>query len=143
MDAKRCDVCGEFYIENNNRHCLAGIDECMTGIKTLFDDHEDEWMDLCDTCIEKFTAWVNGEAEIVMAGEIHNADADHDGCSQNSIDKYTKMTNADRIRSMTDEELAKIVDCACAGLGEYCRGEGGCDKCMLRWLRSEAEDETD
>ena len=28
------------------------------------------------------------------------------GCKQNSVDKYTRMTNADRIRSMSDEELA-------------------------------------
>ena len=28
------------------------------------------------------------------------------GCKQNAVDKYTKMTQADRIRSMSDAELA-------------------------------------
>lgn len=31
------------------------------------------------------------------------------GCKQNAIDKYAPMTNADRIRSMTDEELAEWI----------------------------------
>lgn len=31
------------------------------------------------------------------------------GCKQNAIDKYAPMTNADRIRSMTDEELGKAM----------------------------------
>ena len=29
------------------------------------------------------------------------------GCKQNAVDKYTRMTQADRIRSMSDEELAE------------------------------------
>lgn len=29
------------------------------------------------------------------------------GCKQNATDKYTRMTNADRIHSMSDEELAE------------------------------------
>ena len=28
------------------------------------------------------------------------------GCKQNAVDKYTRMTNADLIRSFSDEELA-------------------------------------
>ena len=31
------------------------------------------------------------------------------GCKQNSIDKYKRMTKADRIRSMSDEELALFL----------------------------------
>ena len=30
------------------------------------------------------------------------------GCKQNSVDKYKRMTKADRIRSMSDEELAEL-----------------------------------
>lgn len=33
-----------------------------------------------------------------------------DKCTQNSTDKYTPVSNADRIRSMTDEELAEYLD---------------------------------
>ena len=29
------------------------------------------------------------------------------GCKQNAVDKYTRITNADRIRSFSDEELAE------------------------------------
>ena len=31
------------------------------------------------------------------------------GCKQNAVDKYTRMTQADRIRSMSDEELAEFL----------------------------------
>lgn len=40
--------------------------------------------------------------------ERENSDSIHcQGCKQNAVDKYAKMTNADKIRSMTDEELAE------------------------------------
>ena len=32
------------------------------------------------------------------------------GCKQNAVDKYTRMTNADRIRSMSDEKLAEFIE---------------------------------
>ena len=35
------------------------------------------------------------------------------GCKQNAVDKYTRMTNADRIRSMSDEELAEWLTNMC------------------------------
>ena len=31
------------------------------------------------------------------------------GCKQNAIDKYTRMAQADHIRSMSDEELAEFL----------------------------------
>ena len=47
-------------------------------------------------------------------------------------------TNADRIRSMTDEELAKAFAAQCAG--RVCPvisfdGKNECEKCWLDWLR--------
>ena len=52
-----------------------------------------------------------------------------------------KMTNADRIRAMSDEELAKIIE---HELG--CPVTGGCEKmpkdckaCWLDWLQQPAE----
>lgn len=56
------------------------------------------------------------------------------------------MTNADRIRAMTDEELAVSIMCP----AEYdldfnkerrCNGETNrnCCKCTLNWLQSEAK----
>lgn len=65
--------------------------------------------------------------------------------------KFVKQTNADRIRSMNDEELAKFT----AGLSEHClAGIGECDcsrietrtcyevceKITMKWLQSEAEE---
>ena len=57
------------------------------------------------------------------------------------------MTNADRIRSMTDEELAewigKVTDGGygmCAP-GHYdCQGKDSCAPCWLDWLTREAEE---
>ena len=58
--------------------------------------------------------------------------------------KPPKQTNADRIRAMTDEELAEFmchnvsngtVNCACCAAAEFCRmGHNG----WLDWLRQEA-----
>lgn len=53
------------------------------------------------------------------------------------------MNNADKIRSMTDEELAKILGdkCICpptSGCAEVC---GDCVACWLEWLQQPAEGE--
>ena len=60
--------------------------------------------------------------------------------------QYVK-TNADRIRNMTDEELAETIPCPHMvnwkkGNYDTCvhpNGKDGCKKCMLNWLQSEAE----
>ena len=51
------------------------------------------------------------------------------------------VTNADRIRSMTDEELAKIMtDDFCELLcGSPISCDGDCEKKMLRWLKQEVD----
>lgn len=60
------------------------------------------------------------------------------GCKQNAIDKYTPMTNADKIRSMTEEELIKFIKgfetCNLA----YCRAKT-CNECLKIWLREKVE----
>ena len=48
------------------------------------------------------------------------------------------MTNGDRIRAMTDEEMAKIFIGKCPGGREKC--DGFCGLCWLNWLRSPAND---
>lgn len=82
---------------------------------------------------------------------------EHDGCKgckQNAVDKYTKMTNADRIRSMSDEELTKIILCPYDTAGKPieimpCVRDGNvqelvppedCKKCIMEWLQSEVEE---
>lgn len=54
-----------------------------------------------------------------------------------------KETNADRIRSMADEELADILFDSCVEhIGtDRCRSaiRDNCKKCVLEWLKSESE----
>lgn len=69
------------------------------------------------------------------------------GCTSGEPDRRV-ATNADRIRSMTDEELADILFSHCVehiGTGR-CRSairnftdRYDCNKCVLEWLRSESE----
>ena len=47
------------------------------------------------------------------------------------------MTNADRIRAMTDEKLVKHLACQWA----ECKSmDVECDKCLLDWLKQEVEE---
>lgn len=53
------------------------------------------------------------------------------------------QTNGDRIRAMTDEELAKLLKSGtfiCGRLGDVCKDMPGCEECCLVWLRSPVEE---
>ena len=57
---------------------------------------------------------------------------------------YT-MTNADRIRAMSDEELAVFLgECKFCDICEegcdYCTYEGDCDERLLDWLKQPVKD---
>lgn len=55
------------------------------------------------------------------------------------------QTNADRIRSMTDEELAEVLFGSCIehmGVEECSHPEEACKSCVLDWLRAESEEAT-
>ena len=58
-------------------------------------------------------------------------------------DKHTHppITNGDRIRAMSDEELAKILGdkCICPPTSECEKLCGDCDVCWMEWLRHPAE----
>jgi hypothetical protein len=65
--------------------------------------------------------------------------------------KPKPITNADRIRAMTDEELAEFFpttasefSCPPSSTNESCRNVGGwfkgCPKCWLDWLKKEVND---
>lgn len=86
-------------------------------------------MGKCDTCGKKKYGYL-------CDGCIHDPDA---------MDKYEPMTNADRIRAMSDEELAKFLEEAswiCAN--QVCRkcplstGTENC-KSVEEWLKQPAE----
>lgn len=52
-------------------------------------------------------------------------------------------TNADRIRNMTDEELAKFLSTGtfiCEGLKDICENMPGCEECRLTWLKAPVEE---
>ena len=51
------------------------------------------------------------------------------GCKQNAIDKYAPMTNADKIRNMSDEELAEFLSDEC----------GFSNRRWIEWLKSEVK----
>ena len=56
-----------------------------------------------------------------------------------------EMTNGDRIRSMTDEELIKMLE----NRHSYCElcsyqslfSQPDCEDCFAKWLQQDAEDE--
>lgn len=52
-------------------------------------------------------------------------------------------TNADRIRSMTDEELEEVLFGSCIehmGVDECSHPEEACKSCVLDWLKEESEE---
>lgn len=73
---------------------------------------------------------------------------------QSEVEVDYKQTNADKIRAMSDEELAKIILCPYDTAGKPidimpCVKDGNiqelvspedCKKCMLEWLQSEVEE---
>lgn len=57
------------------------------------------------------------------------------------------QTNADRIRAMSDDELATTIHAISLGWkGEWCdyhcenQGDDGCDKCVEKWLKQPAKE---
>lgn len=70
--------------------------------------------------------------------------SDFDWCLENEdcgLFKPKQMTNADRIRNMTDEELAKTI--SGDQIYPWCTEEpckyDSCTDCVLAWLKQEAE----
>lgn len=59
-------------------------------------------------------------------------------------DYFNPRTNGDKIRQMSDEELAKKFGYPCPPLyKKHCRGDNPeeCAECWLNWLKQEAKDE--
>ena len=61
---------------------------------------------------------------------------------QEGKDTYAP-TNADHIRSMTDEELANIIECPYGNpyFDEHLPCKGSCHDCLLIWLQQPAEED--
>ena len=58
--------------------------------------------------------------------------------------KPKPMTNTDRIRAMSDEELAELIDRetdSCAPTGDCEKMSRDCKACWLEWLQQPAEED--
>lgn len=77
----------------------------------------------------------------------NNCNCQHNGNSRDSEPCCrcdSRHTNADRIRNMSDEELADTLFNSCLEVMHidecpYADNVGVCKKCILNWLQSEAE----
>lgn len=54
---------------------------------------------------------------------------------------FVQKTNADRIRSLSDEELAKKLQYMCPVSADCIKMSGDCKACWLDWLQQPAEEE--
>lgn len=89
----------------------------------------------CSSCIGK-----------TLCGEPADAAL---GCENRIV---SKETNADRIRAMSDEELAEFISRIEIGdfgpqvygktFCDMCKGQYECDDCRLWWLQQPAEEDT-
>lgn len=92
-------------------------------------------MSMCNTC--KFDPKNGGDGWSACDTCIHNS------CLK---DGYEPVTNADRIRAMTDEELAhwickRLPSCSvetCPG-AELCNGTDGLSNGLVKWLQQPCE----
>lgn len=75
-------------------------------------------------------------------GECKTAGENEVACKD--FERKPKLTNADRIRQMTDEELCDFLDgFLCYEIG-YCRAEEvECRDCKMEWLKQEAKDDAE
>lgn len=71
---------------------------------------------------------------------MQNGSVDPAHCLADECPYVTKpLTNADRIRAMTDEELAEIIECQDSRQWDECY-QGDCKECLLDWLKQEVDD---
>lgn len=94
-------------------------------------------------CCKNPRAWEMEMMHQVWAAGLHDAA----NCFQDALEAKWKLesqrkvkpkTNSDRIRAMTDNEMAKIINRGCPPGGSKCNDR--CGLCWLSWLRSPAND---
>lgn len=129
------------------------------------EDEISNYMPSCRSCnhykatldVEGFRKYLSGIHKRLMRDSVAYQVAERFGIVKHMSDDVKfffeeyggyKMTNADRIRSMTDEELADLLDNIESNgisavnndyLFDCCNEKANCDKCYLEWLRSESE----
>ena len=88
----------------------------------------------CDNCL--YGGWLNGKDAITEICKKCRYI-----CGEPTKWKAKLMTNAERIRAMSDEELADVLDCP-KGLFDRMDcfyTDKDCDECILEWLKQSAE----
>lgn len=99
----------------------------------------------CENCKHLHTMYDRRDESFKWCAYIN--DNPHEDIERD-CEHYAPMTNADRIRSMTDEELAEVLfgSCLeCMGVEECSYHVGSlkdipdCKSCILDWLRAESE----
>lgn len=100
-------------------------------------------------CCKNPGEWEKEMMHQVWAAGLHDAA----NCFQDALEAKWKLesqrkgkpkTNSDRIRAMTDEELAKLLSTGtfiCEGRKDICENMPGCEECRLAWLKAPAESE--
>lgn len=81
---------------------------------------------------------ISGDCNVCINGKLPPYSATCVECGL-SRKNYKPMTNGDRIRSMSDEELADFITDDMCGLicGDPLACEGQCKQKMLDWLKEE------
>lgn len=93
-------------------------------------------------CCPDTRAWEMEMMHQVWSAGLHDAA----NCFQDALESQGKVkpkTNADRIRAMTDEELAKLLSTGtfiCEGRKDICENMPGCEECRLAWLKAPVEE---
>lgn len=85
-------------------------------------------------------AELNGSINSACNCQYNNNSRDNEPCCRCD----SRQTNADRIRSMSDEELSDVLFASCLELMklEECTNTDNCEvckRCVLNWLQSEVE----
>ena len=57
-----------------------------------------------------------------------------------ALAKYNRKTNAGRIRSMSDMELAAIIKCPMTSPCSHLEDDFPCVYCKLKWLKEEVSE---
>lgn len=97
----------------------------------------------CRNCVYNISNKENDETYSWCVVKNNNLDID----DERECENYLCMTNGDRIRSMTDEELAEFIkdlsEHCLAGIGEVnCSNQITCENCKItamKWLQKEVE----
>lgn len=87
------------------------------------------------------------EGEMVGRCRYYSKDGILSWCTEGAYDcEHETPSNADRIRAMTDEELAEYIHAVSLGWQDWCdyhcenKGDDGCDNCILALLKQPVKD---